>query len=96
MASSRGALRITALTPIGVSVLVTLSCMTCATAAERSDADRMIKSYVGKSRAACDVIDYRCPDGIEAFEDANGCGCLFPAEQNNPPPKESAPAKSKK
>jgi hypothetical protein len=85
-----------ALTLIGVAALVILSGTQSAVAAEPGDANRMIKSYVGKSRAACEVIDYRCPDGIEAFNDANGCGCLFPAEQDNPPPKEGLPAKSKK
>ncbi len=37
-----------------------------------------IKHYVGRSRAACETIDYRCPAGAETFQDKDGCGCVVP------------------
>src|ERR1700730_15688158 len=38
-----------------------------------------IRHYGARSRAACEAIDYSCPAGAEAFQDAEGCGCLVPA-----------------
>src|SRR5262245_53206700 len=95
---SAGQARTAANNPIGAAAVVLLSSIAWGgvSAAETGGATRMIKSYVGKSRTACETIDYRCPPGIEAFQDANGCGCLFPADQKNSTPEQSPVQRERK
>jgi hypothetical protein len=70
-----GMLRCTTNTLIAAAISVVLA----ASASDGGGGTRATKHYVAHSRAACETIDYRCPDGVETFEDSEGCGCLMPA-----------------
>jgi hypothetical protein len=71
---------------VAVSVVVAELAAGAAPEAPAVKAPAEQKTYVGKSPAACETIDYSCKPGWKAFRDAQGCGCI-------PPPSPPPPAK---
>jgi len=66
-----------------IAAILTAIAVTGCTTNQNEDTDMQNDQYIGNSAEECARIQVMCIEGMERFDDKNGCGCQPVAEQDD-------------